>query len=530
MLTDRIKLFLWATAALLPLLGLAALLWRRYYREDTANTARRVVKNSAVPTVVRLIVRAIDMAFALVLYRLLAPDAVGQYDLAALLVVLYLGTFSDFGLGTLLTREVARQPEQAPRYFGVTLCLRWGFGLLALPIALAIIGVYGGLSALVPGASALTSDGAAAILILCLTLFPSAYNNVVTALFNARERLEIPAAVELITQIVSVFARVGVLLAGWGVIGLAWAAVGTTTLTALVFLALQYRLLFRPRLGWDAGFARALLRPAFPLLLNSLLVNAAFSFDSFILRAFTGDGVVAQYRMPYRVINVVLILPPLLINAIFPIIARHAENNRAGLNRAYRRTLQVLLLAAFPVAVATTVLAHEMVVIFVGQQELAKYLGVSDRALQILIWFLPLSYVNGLTQYIMIALNRQASITRSFAVMAAFNLTANLVAIAAFPAYGIYLASVITVLSEVVLYVTYLPLLRQEDAIPPLLALAWRPAAAALLMGAAMQAAYALGPLAAAAVAPLAYAGALWALGAFGAEERAFVRRVLGRT
>jgi O-antigen/teichoic acid export membrane protein len=529
MLTDRIKLFLLGTAALLPLLGLAVVLWRRYYREDAGNTARRVVKNSAVPTVIRLIVRAIDMAFALVLYRLLAPEAVGQYDLAALLVVLYLGTFSDFGLGTLLTREVARRPEQATRFFGVTLLLRWGLALLALPLALGFIGVYGGVAAFMPGAKALTSDGAAAILILCLTLFPSAYNNVVTALFNARERLEIPAAVELITQVVSVFARVGVLLAGWGVIGLAWAAVGATTLTALIFFVLQLRLLFRPRLAWDGDFARTLLRPAFPLLLNALLVNAAFSFDSFILRAFTDDLVVARYRMPYRVINVVLILPPLLINAVFPIIARHAENDRQALNRAYRWTLQVLLLAAFPIAIGTTLLAREMVTLFVGQAELATFVPVSDRALAILIWFLPLSYVNGLTQYILIALNRQGAITRSFAVMAAFNFTANLVLIAAFPIYGIFIASAITVLSEVVLYIVFLPLLRREHAAPPLLALSWRPAVAALLMGAAMLALMGLGPLVSAIVAPPVYLVALWLLGAFGAEERALVRRVLGR-
>jgi O-antigen/teichoic acid export membrane protein len=529
-LTDRVKLFLAGVAALLPLLGLAALLWRRFYREDADNTARRVVKNSAVPTVIRLLVRAIDMAFALVLFRLLEPAAVGQYDLAALLVVLYLGTFSDFGLGTLLTREVARRPAEAPRLFGVTLLLRWGFALLALPIALAIIGAYGGIAVLLPGSRPLTPDGASAILILCLTLFPSAYNNVVTALFNARERLEVPAAVELITQVGSVFARVGVLLAGWGVVGLAWAAVGTTALTALVFLVLQLRLLFPPRLSWDVAFARSLLRPAFPLLLNSLLVNAAFSFDAFLLRAFTNDDVVAQYRMPYRVINVALILPPLLINAIFPIIARHAENDREALNRAYRRTLQVLLLAAFPIAVATTILAPAMVTLFVGQRELDSYLGVSDRALAILIWFLPLSFVNGLTQYVMIALNRQAAITRSFAFMAAFNFVANLLLIAAFPANGIYIASVVTILSEVVLYITFLPLLRQEDAAPPLLALAWRPALAALAMGGAMLAVGVAGPLAAAAIAPPAYAAALWLLGAFGAEERALVRRVLGRT
>jgi O-antigen/teichoic acid export membrane protein len=536
MLTDRIKLFLFATIALLPVLGLAALLWQRYYHDDPNNTARRVVKNSAIPTLIRLLVRAIDMAFALVLYRLLAPEAVGQFDLAALLVVLYLGTFSDFGLGTLLTREVARRPEESQRLLGVTLLMRWGFSLLALPLAAVIIGLYGGIAAIVPSGRALTRDGALAILILCLTLFPSAYNNVVTAVFNARERLEIPAAVELITQVVSVFARVGVLLAGWGVVGLAWAAVATTALTSLVFLVLQIKLLFAPRLIWDAVFARSLLRPAFPLLLNSLLVNAAFSFDAFILRAFTNDNVVAQYRMPYRVINVALILPPLLINAIFPIIARHAENNREALNRAYHRTLQVLLLAAFPISVATTVLSSDLVSLFAGRSSAGEYLGVSDHALQILIWFLPLSYVNGLTQYVMIALNRQTSITRSFGLMAAFNLLANLVLIGLFPSSGIYVASIVTVLSEVVLFLAYMPLLRREAAAPPLLLLSWRPAVASLLMGAAMLAIDAREPqspllaLVAAVAAPPIYLAALWMLGAFGAEERALMRRVLGRT
>jgi O-antigen/teichoic acid export membrane protein len=419
----------------------------------------------------------------------------------------------------------------------VTLLMRWGFSLLALPLALGIIAVYGGIAALMPGSRALTSDGAAAILILYLTLFPSAYNNVITALFNARERLEIPAAVELITQVVSVFARVGVLLAGWGVVGLAWAAVGTTALTSLIFLALQFRLLFPPRLAWDGPFARSLLRPAVPLLLNSLLVNAAFSFDAFILRAFTSDGVVAQYRMPYRVINVALILPPLLVNAIFPIIARQAEGDRAALNRAYRRTLQVLLLAACPIAVATTVLAPDLVTLFAGRSSAAEYLGVSDRALQILIWFLPLSYVNGLTQYVMIALNRQSSITRSFALMALFNFVANLLLIAAFPAYGIYVASAVTVISELVLYIAYLPLLHREGATPPLFAVAWRPALAALLMGAALLAIRGLMPAASAALALVSalvglpvYAAALWLLGGFGADERALMRRVLGRT
>ena len=66
MLTDRIKLFLLGTVALLLLLGLGALLWRRFYREDPHNTARRVVKNSAIPLALRLVVRALDLLFAFV--------------------------------------------------------------------------------------------------------------------------------------------------------------------------------------------------------------------------------------------------------------------------------------------------------------------------------------------------------------------------------------------------------------------------------------------------------------------------------
>ncbi len=247
--------------------------------------------------------------------------------------------------------------------------------------------------------------------------------------------MEVPAAVELITQVVSVFARVGVLLAGWGVIGLAWAAVATTSLTALVFLVLQLRLLFPPRLQWNRQFAVGLLRPALPLLLNSLLINVAFSFDSVYsarLHRRCHRGAV-----PHALSRDQRCADPAAAadQRGLPADRAACQQDRAAFNRAYRHTLHVALLAAFPITVGTTVLASDLVRFFAGAE---GYLGISDPVLAILIWFLPLSYVNGLTQYIMIALDRQAAITRSFLIMAAFNLVANLLLI---PLYGIYAAS-----------------------------------------------------------------------------------------
>lgn len=543
MLNDRIKLFLFGAMALLLLLGLAVLLWRRFYREDSDNAARRVVKNSVVPLALRLIVRALDLLFAFVLLGTLRGADIGPYTFAALFVVQILGTFTEFGLGILLTREVARDPSAARRYFGVTLALRSVLVLLgALPVAVLLIGSYSLLAALNLG-EGITPIGQQAIWILILTLIPGAYSSAVTALYNAAERMEVPAVVEVVTAILSMLARLAVLALGFGIIGLAWAAVGVSTFTALLYLVLQSRDFFRPTIQWDGAIIRQLLPLALPLMLNNLLNAIFFRFDTFIIKAFatgTGDLQVIQYNLAYQIISIATILPPVITFAVFPMLARRADGERSGLALAQNRTLQVLLLLAFPISVGLMLLAPDLVLLF-ARRNAGDYLPVSANVLAILAWFLPLSFANGLLQYVLIAVNRQRAITRAFVIGAVFNLLANLIAVPWFsrylllPNWSLYAAGVITLLSEVVLFLVFLPILRREQLAPPLLALAWRPAIAALLMGAAMLAIRSFDPqmpllaLLAVVVALPVYLVALWLLGTFGVEERALLRRVLGR-
>src|SRR5215216_2116007 len=349
MLTDRLKLFLLGTVALLLLLGVAALLWRRFYRDDSANVARRVVKNSAIPLALRLIVRALDLLFAFVLLDTLRGADIGPYTFAALFVVQILGTFTEFGLGVLLTREVARDPGVAQRYFGATLALRGVLVLVgALPVAALLIGAYGLLAAFNMG-EGITPIGQQAIWILVLTLIPGAYSSAVTALYNAAERMETPAVVEVVTAIVSMLARLSVLALGFGIIGLAWAAVGVSSFTALIYFGLQTRDFFRPSIRWDGAFIRNVLPLALPLMLNNLLNAIFFRFDTFIIKAFaigSGDLQVNQYNLAYQIIGIATILPPVVTFAVFPMLARRADGERSGLALAQNRTLQALLLLA----------------------------------------------------------------------------------------------------------------------------------------------------------------------------------------
>jgi O-antigen/teichoic acid export membrane protein len=520
----------------LALAGLAALLWRRFYRDDPANTARRVFKNSAVTFGLCLVVKALDMVVLFILAGTLAAGILGDYDFAALLVGQYLVIFTEFGLGVLLTREVARDPGAAQRLFGVTLALRLLLIVAgALPVALLVTGAYWALG------QPLSTDGATAIFVLLLSLVPGAYSGAVTALYTASERMEVPALMELVTAALNFLARIAVIVLIPGIVGLAWAAVGVSCVTAVAFFMLQRRHFFRPSIAFDRAAMLALVPIALPLMLNNLLGAVFFRFDIFIVRAFGGEAaslLVAQYTRPYQLLNIAMIVPPAITFAVFPLLSRRAGGDRAGFAAAQNRTLQLLLSLAFPLAMGLTVLAYDLIRLFTRAQ-FGDYLP-SVTVLAILAWFLPLSFANGLLQYALIALDRQRAITTAFLIGAGFNLTANLIAISVAalifgrPDWGLYAAAGITILSELVLYLVFRPLLRGEGLPPRLAALSWRPALAALAMGAAMLGLQALiadwpGSIVAALLAPLVYAGALWALGGIGAEERALALRILGR-
>lgn len=537
----RISLIVAILIGVLVAAAVGALLWRRFYRDEPGNAARRIFKNSAVTFGLRLLVRGLDTVVLFVLVGSLAPAEVGTYSLAALLVAQYLGTFSEFGLGVLLTREVARDPDAAPRLFGATLSLRLLLVIAgAVPVALLVIGAYAVIGSLGLG-EPLSAGGQQAIWVLILTLIPSAYSGAVTALYNAAERMEVPALIEVVTAAISFLARISVLLLGWGVLGLAWSAVGVSSLTAGIFFLLQTRTFFRPSLAWDRMAITALVPHAFPLMLNNLLSVVFFRFDMFIVRGFGGaqaDILVQQYALPYQLLNIALVLPPAVTFAVFPLLARRAAGERAIMADAQRRTLHLLMLIAFPLAMGMCVLSSDLVWIF-ARRNFAAYMP-SVTVLAILAWFLPLSFANGLLQYVLIAVNRQAAITRAFLIGAVCNLAANLLSIPAAtlllgqPEWGLYAAAAITILSEFVLYMVFRPLLVSEGLAPGIAGLSWRPLLAALAMGATMLAlrwplGSPLGSIAAILVAPPTYILALWLLGGVGNEERVLVKKILGK-
>jgi O-antigen/teichoic acid export membrane protein len=117
---------------------------------------------------------------------------------------------------------------------------------------------------------------------------------------------------------------------------------------------------------------------------------------------------------------------------------------------------------------AMTLLARPFIAVLGGD----AFLPDSAIALQLMVWSIPIGWINSVTNYVLIALDRQRFLTRAFVVGLTFNLVANLIFI---PRYDYRAAAIITIFSELVLLAAFYVGIWRYLAPVPWWTLLWRP-------------------------------------------------------
>ena len=148
--------------------------------------------------------------------------------------------------------------------------------------------------------------------------------------------------------------------------------------------------------------------------------------------------------------------------------------------------------------------------------------GGSDLALQILIWSIPIGFVNSVTQYLLISVNQQHFLTRAFLMGVTFNVVGNLFAI---PRFGYAGAAIVTILSEFSLLFPFYYSVRRNVGAVPWARIVIPPVAATVLMMVAtvVLQRFGVGLWLSVGAGTLLYLLALVPLGAFRGEDMALV-------
>jgi O-antigen/teichoic acid export membrane protein len=460
--------FISVIAALTMALAIGMWLWRYFYRESAEDsTARRVAKNSIAPMALNLMNRSIDLIFAAFMLRLLGPADAGKYYFAGV-VITWFEIWMNFGLNTYLTREVSKDRAHANRYLANTTILRLLLGASSFPVLALIM-------FLLARFSNLSGDTALAITLLAIGLIPSSISTGLTALFYAYEKAEYPAAITTVTTLLKVTFGALALLLGYSFIGLSAVTIIVNTITMLILGFLVVRSFFTPRVEFDRALQPTMVRESFPLMINHLLATLFFKVDVTLLQPIRGEIEVGWYSTAYKFIEAFNIIPSFFTFALFPVMSRQANEDRPALVRSYSLAVKLLITTSFPLAVVTTFLSTPLIGLLAGD----AYLPHGAIALTLMVWSIPVGWINSVTNYVLIALGQQRALTRAFIIGLTFNVIANIIFI---PIYGYAAAAIITIFSEVIEGLPFYIALHKTLAPTPWHKLLWKPALSCAIM------------------------------------------------
>ena len=423
-----------------------------------------------------LMTRIIDFAFAMFYVRQLGPVGTGQF---AFVVALY-GVFeliSRFGLDTLLTRDVARDKALSSRYLTNVCALRT---LIWAGTTIAMVGVALGFR----GIERITDVEVVTIVIFSLAMLFAGWSDALSAAFHAWEKMEYPASLTTVSTLLRSGLGALVLLLGWGLPGIAWVAVVTVVMQVVWFYVMLRRTLFHWHWEWDWPLQRWMLANGFPFMLNSLLATVLLNIDIWVLRLMSGEVASGLYSVALKYRFGITLIPSMFNFAIFPLFSRYARQTGDGLMGAYRLSIRLLTLVSVPIAFGTTLLAKPLVLVvggaeFLGIEETFEVLGRSytftggsHLALQVVIWTIVFNFINAVTQYVLIALDQQRYLTKAFIAVVVFNAVGNLLLI---PVFGYTGAAVVTILSEMFLFIPFQAGIRRHLGTVDWMPLIWKP-------------------------------------------------------
>jgi O-antigen/teichoic acid export membrane protein len=361
-----------------------------------------------------------------VVARRLGPVGFGQYSLATILASV-LATFADLGLGVVGLREATRRPSDA----------RFLAGVIRYKILVQTVCFV----ALAPLLMVVTRPNilAVAVGVACLSMWLTMALAAVGLPVQREIRFGAIAAADVVGRVVQLAAVVLVGSVGGGLL----AMVGAGLAVPLAGLAIVAPTARRRLCSWrgrlHSAERRALVRAGLPLAVLTVLGLFHFKLDSILLAWLRPANDLGMYSADYRIIEMILTVPQLLVAALFPVLAR---KHGSDLTRWVRVAFAWSWKLALPSLALVFIYAKPIVVLTAGSA-----FEPAAPALRVLVLATFFAWINVLIAQVAVVINAQSRVLAASVVGIVLNAGMNLLVI---PRWGYFGAAWTTVVSEAV--------------------------------------------------------------------------------
>lgn len=403
---------------------------------------KAIFRNSSYLLVSQLFVKVFAFGYAIFLAGNIGAADFGTYS-AALSIFGLMSLFSDLGINRVLTRDIARDENELPKLFSTALLLR-AFSAAVSFLALTLFFYLTDPSNL---RFTLTT-------IALLSLVPQSIALSVDAILIALKRVSYSALGFFLFNMTSFLIGSVLIFLGFGVYGAIIAFLVGQLFYAVFLIYLLYsskKINFKP---FDLNTAKKLLIASWPYGVLSAIGFASFRLDTVLLSYIRGGEETGIYSLAYRFLEAATIIPVAFGTVLYPVYsehARHSENTKKLFNHS--------LVIGFFTGVAVLIGLSIVVPVFLSRFLPASFTG-SSSALVILSFAIPFIFMH--IPMGQLLLSREGMLRKILFVYLFIFLINILLMLTIIPAYGYIGAAWITVIVEMLTFVSFYIFVRRK--------------------------------------------------------------------
>ncbi len=398
----------------------------------------------AINTIVQIVGKAISVALGVVVIgmmtRYLGAQGFGHYSTILAFLQIF-GILVDFGLTLATAQLLAGRPADAEKTLGAMLGLRIVTAALFLGIA--------PVAALFFPYPAVVKVG---ILILSFHFFAISIQQVLLGVFQTHLRMDLLTVAELVGRALLVIGVAVTIVFHQTLAILLFAIVVATVFQLGVAAVLAHRLVpLRPRI--DLAEWKAFARLSWPVGVGIALNLLYLKGDTLILSLVRPAEEVGLYGAPYRVLEILVVLPSIFIGLVFPLWKTAWTSQRARFPYLVQQSFDAMAILTIPIVCGGFVLATPLMVFIAGP----AFVG-SGALLRILILATGCIFFGTLFGHAIVAIDHQRAMLWGYGATAIIALAGYVVFIPRFGGMG---AAWMTLVAEaLILFLTAVATLR----------------------------------------------------------------------
>ena len=405
-----------------------------------------IAKNTSYFTLALILQKIISLIYFILIARAIGPADLGKYYFAISFTSIF-GIFIDIGQSSILTREIAKRPDQAEKLFSSIFLIKLPLTLLSILAVFSIINF--------------SSYPEITRQLVYLSMFCMALDSFTLTFFAVSRGFHNLKYESISSVIFQLIVFIVVLAALKFNLGLVWLMLSLVLASLYNFIFSFYILKknWRLKINWrpDKILIKSILLISLPFAVYAIFQRVYMYLDSVLLSLLAGDHQTGIYQIPFKIIFALQFLPLAFVASLFPAMSHYWHNNREQLAITFERAMNYLIIISLPISVGGVILADKIMAIFKN--------GFNDAILplQITMAAIIFMFLNFPVGSLLNACDRQKTNTVNMGITLAVSVILNLILIPRYQATGASLTVLFTSLLMFILGMLIVPRITKYD-------------------------------------------------------------------